>query len=227
MLANNNNLRQTQGGFTIPELAISISVMGILLVGLFAGITYFFANMTRNNNYIEMTVNSQNFLRATVEQLRYGVGVRQNNTVSDANEPVGGWDTSNSNFVIIIAVPAHDSNDNYIIDPATGSPYNNELVYFRQGDTLYERILANPNATGNTLTTTCPANLASADCPEDKHLLDYLSTINFTLYDQDNAQTSDTTLARSIKIDLTLSRDTFGQPQTLTSTIRTTLRNQF
>ncbi len=226
MLDNTNN-KKLEAGFTIPELAISITVVGIIMVGLLSAVTYYFANMTRNNNFIEMTVNSQNFLRTTVEELRYGAGVRQSNTITDSNAPVDGWDTSNDDFVIVIAVPAVDSDRNYIIDPLTGEPYNNELVYYRQSDNLYRRTLAHPDAGGNILTTSCPESAASSTCPADKELVEYLDDIVFVLYDQDNATTTDPLLARSVEINLTLSRDTFGQPQTLNNTIRTTLRNQF
>jgi len=227
VLANTNHQRKLQAGFTIPELMISITLIGIISIGIFAAIIYYFANMTRNNIFAEMSVSSQNFLRTTVEELRYGAGVRQNNTITDSNEPIGGWDTSNDSFVIIIAVPAKDSNQDYIINPSTNEPYNNELVYFRQGNTLYKRTLADPDATGNTLKTSCPASLASSSCPADRKLLENLNTIQFTLYDQDDVEINDPLLARSIEIDLNVRSDSFGQPQSLDNSIRTTLRNQF
>ena len=49
----------------------------------------------------------------------------------------------------------------------------------------------------------------------------------FTLYDQDNASTEDPLIARSIKIDLSMEKDTFGAPLTLVNSIRVTLRNAF
>lgn len=214
-------------GFTIVELTISITITGILIVSLLAMSTYLFAMITRNNDLVEMSVDSQNLLRSTVEELRYGAGVRQTSTISDPNSPPGGWSTSNSNFIIIIAVPAVDSNDEYIIDSLTGSPYNNELVYFKSGNTLYKRTLANPSAVGNKLKTSCPAAVATTSCPADKQLIQYLNGMVFTLYDQDNALTTDPLKARSVKIDLSLMRDTFGQPLTLDNSIRVTLRNRF
>lgn len=174
-----------------------------------------------------MTSDSQNLLRATVEEIRYGAGVRQNGIISDANAPTGGWSTSNSNFVIIIAVPAVEAAGSYIIDPLTGDPYNNELVYFKEGTTLYKRILAHPDAAGNTSVTTCPESSATSSCPADTKLIDFLKTMTFTLYDQDDATTTNPLLARSVKIDLVLERDTFGQPLILDNSIRITLRNNF
>lgn len=214
-------------GFTIPELVISITLIGIISVSLLAIFVNYFTIITRNNMVIDMTVDSQNLLRSTVEELRYGAGVRQANTIADPNGPPGGWNTSNANFVIIIAVPAIDSNRNYIINSDTGSPYNNELVYFKEGSILYKRTLAHPNATGNSLKTSCPAASAGPSCPADKKLIEHVEDMVFTLYNQDDATTTDPLLARSVKIDLSMKRDTFGEPLTLDNSIRVTLRNTF
>jgi prepilin-type N-terminal cleavage/methylation domain-containing protein len=220
-------IKTNQSGFTLTELVISISLIGIISVSILSISTNYFAIMTRNNTLITMTVNAQNLLRSTVEQLRYGAGVRQTNTITDPNAPSGGWNTSNSAFVIVIAVPATNSSRDYIIDPDTGEPYNNELVYFKQGSTLYRRSLAHPNATGNTLKTSCPAASASPTCPADTELIENLNNMVFTLYDQDNVVTNDPLQARSVKITLSLYKDTFGAPLTLELNTRTTLRNQF
>lgn len=221
------DLRAHHGGFTIVELIISISVIGIISVSLIAVITNYFVIITRNNTAVDMTVDSQNLLRATVEELRYGAGVRDSSALTDANEPAGGWTTSNTNFVIIISVPALDGSNNYIINSATGSPYNNELVYFKQNNTLFKRTLANPDAAGNTVRTSCPEAVSSPSCPPDRKLNEFTKDMIFTLYDQDDALTTDPLLARSIKIDLLLERDTFGEPLQLSNSIRTTLRNRF
>jgi len=221
------NIKRKRFGYTVPELTISIVVLGILIIGLFSFATYYFTSVTRYSSFVEMSVDAQNLLRATVEQLRYGAGVRQSNTISDPNGPIGGWNTSNANFVIIIAVPAIDANRNYIIDSATGSPYNNELVYFKNGTTLYRRSLANPDAVGNTLKTSCPATLATDSCPADARLVENLDSMVFTLYDQDDVITTDPLLARSVLISLGLKKKSFGTPLTLDNSIRVTLRNRF
>jgi type II secretory pathway pseudopilin PulG len=222
-----DNIKDKNLGYTIPELTISIVILGILIISLFSFSTYYFSNVTRYSSFVEMSVDSQNLLRATVEQLRYGAGVRQSNAITDPNAPVGGWNTSNTDFVIIIAVPSVDSNRDYIIDSTTGSPYNNELVYFKDDTILYRRTLAHPDATGNTLRTSCPAASASPSCPADNKLIENLDSMVFTLYDQDDASTADPLLARSVKIDLGLQKKSFGSPLTLDNSIRVTLRNQF
>lgn len=219
------NIKHKSGGFSIVELNISVAVMAILIVSLLAVFVNFFANMTRTNMLIDMTTDSQGLLRTIVEELRYGAGVRVSSTISDPNAPPAGWDTSNADFVIVVAVPAVDSSRDYIIDPSTGSPYLNELVYFKSDKVLYKRILANPTATGNSLATSCPASVATASCKADRKLVNNVEDMVFTLYDQDNAVTTDPLLARSIKIDLVLQRDTFGAPLRYDNSVRVTLRN--
>lgn len=214
-------------GFTLIELLIVISVTSIVSVALLGSSLNYYALITRNNAAIDMTASSQNLLRSTVENLLYGGGVRQSNTITDPNAPAGGWNTSDVNFVIVIASPAADASHNYIIDPSTGSPYMNELVYYKSGGSLLERTLANPSASGNALKTSCPASLATASCPADKDLADFVSSMTFTLYDQDGALTTDPTQAQSVNITLTMSRQLFERPVSLTNSIRVTLRNRF
>lgn len=221
------SIKYDSRGFTLVELNLSMIILSFLMVSLLVVFTNFFVVMTRTNAIVDMTLDSQNLLRTAVEELRYGAGVRVTNTITDPNAPAGGWDTDNADFVIVIAVPAVDPDRNYIIDTDTGSPYMNELVYYKDGTDLYKRILAHPSATNNILTTSCPASGASASCPADRRLVENVDDMEFTLYDQDNALTNDPLLARSVKIDLTLERDTFGQPLTYDNSVRITLRNTY
>lgn len=216
-----------QKGFTITELAIAVSISAILFIAFMTVITDYFMIITRDNASIDMTDSSQNLLRSTVELLRDGNGVRQTNTINDPNAPTGGWNTSNTNFVIVISSPAVDKNHNYIIDPDTGAPYMNELVYYKNGNSLMKRTLANSSATGNIAVTTCPVGLASPTCPPDSDLADYFQSMSFTLYDQDANVTTDPTQARSIGISLDMQRGVFGTTISLDNSIRVTLRNRF
>jgi prepilin-type N-terminal cleavage/methylation domain-containing protein len=214
----------SQSGFTLPELTMSIVVLGIIVVGMLGVFTNFLVITTRSNLSLDLAVDSQSLLRSLSEELRYGAGVRQSNI----NPPSDSWNTSNANFVIITTIPVVDGNNNYIIDTSTGKPYLNEHVYFKQGSELYRRILVpSPNPTGNTKKSTCPASIASSSCPADTKLADYMNSMDFELYDQDNNLTTTASSARSIKITLTLSRDTYGEPVSMTNSIRTTLRNNF
>ena len=217
-----------QAGFTLVELMVALTVSALISVVFLGMIASYFVIITRNSELGDMTVNSQNLLRTTVENIRYGDGVRQTNQITDPNAPSGGWTTSNANFVIILAVPALDKTTHaYIIDPSTGSPYMNELVYYKNGTTLMERVLANPSAANNNRVTTCPASLATNTCPADAQLATYVNTMSFTMYDTDAAVTTDPTQARSIYITLNMQRNAPGNPLNLTTSTQVTLRNRF
>lgn len=218
---------KNRAGMTVVELVVGITVGSILFLAFMGAMTNQFVLITKNNASIDMAANSQNLLRSTVEALRVGDGVRQTNTISDSHAPSGGWNTSNTNFVIVIASPALNSAHNYIIDPSTGSPYMNELVYYKSSTSLMERRLANPSASGNSLVTSCPPSSSSQSCPPDKVLADYVQSMTFTLYDQDNNLTTDPVLARLIKISLNMQRTVFGSSISLNNSIQVTLRNRF
>ncbi len=226
-MSGSKNIWRDARGFTLVELTVVISVTAVIAVVFLYVISNYFVTITRNNELADMTINSQNLLRTTVENIRFGNGVETTNTISDPNAPSGGWNTSNTSFVIVIPVPAVDTSKNYIIDPNTGSPYMNELVYYKSGSTLMERILANPSATGNRLHTSCPAGLASPTCRADPQLATFVSSMTFTLYDQDAVQTADPTDARSVNITLTMQRNAPVSPLSLSTNIRVTLRNRF
>lgn len=216
-----------QTGFTIAELAIGIFVASILFIAFLTAITDYLILITRNNDSIEMTNSSQNLLRYTVDTLRVSNGVRQTNSINDPNAPSGGWNTGNTNFVIVISTPAIDSSHNYITDPNSGYPYLNEVVYYKSGNSLYRRDLANPSASGNSLITTCPPSIATTACPADVDMADYFQSMSFTLYDQNGTVTTDTTQARSIAINLTMQRVVYGKTLSLNNSIRVALRNKF
>lgn len=226
-MSDNNQINRSQAGFTLVEVTVVVTVMALIAITFLGIVTNFFVVINRNNKLTEMTISSQNLLRSTVENIRYSEGVRQINQITDANAPVGGWNTSNANFVIILSVPALDSSRNYIIDSTTGIPYMNELVYYKNNSTLMRRTLANTGAAGNNLQTTCPLALATTSCPSDVELAPYVYSMLFTLYDQNGATTTSAPLARSVKIDLTMKQNNPGDPISVSNAIRVTLRNRF
>ncbi len=226
MLAKTNN---SEKGFTVTELIVSITLIGIISVVVLTVVSNYLVIITRNNFMVDMTVSSQNLLRTTVEELRYGAGVQSTNTIDDPNadEPAGGWNTSNEAVVVIIAQPATDISRDYIIDNLTGQPYVNELVYYKRDSILYRRTLANPLASGNRAVTTCTPSTATATCPADRILNENLESMVFTLFNQDNAITTDPSAARALTINLELRKQTFGDPLTLTNSITVAFRNRF
>lgn len=216
---------KSQQGTTVVELLIATAVIGLLIVPALMVMIYFYGGTLRNNTQARLAVESQNILRTIVEELRTSSGVRDSNTISDPNAPVGGWTTGNENLVLIISTPVLDNSNNFVINPLTGDPYQNEIVYFASDGKLYKRYLANSAAPNNRFKTSCPINLATAICPEDVLLSSNFKDMSFIFYDQDDAETTVLTSARSILMTIQMERQMFGQIVDFENKIRITLRN--
>lgn len=213
-------------GFTIVELLVAI-VVGSILIGTMLTVTFLFYGGTIKENFqSRLAVESGNLLRSITDELRTSSGVRSSNTISDPNAPGGQWTTSNASLVLIISTPVIDGSGNFVMNPLTGAPYQNEIVYFAQGGTLYKRYLANPDAPGNRYKTSCPQGLASASCPADVVLSHHFKDMQFVFYDQDDQVTTDLSAARATKLTIQMHQTTFGgQDIDFNNTIRITMRN--
>jgi prepilin-type N-terminal cleavage/methylation domain-containing protein len=220
-VSDNTNTR----GFTIVELVIAVVVAGILITTLLTVTFSFYGNSIRNSTQARLAVESQNILRTIVEELRVSSGVRDTNTITDPNGPAGGWTTSNASLVLIISTPVMDSSNKFVINTATGDPYQNEIVYYATNKTLYKRYLANAAAPGNQFKTSCPIALATDTCPADVILSRRFKDMRFVFYDQDDAVTTTLVDARSVKMTIDMIQDAFGQTVEFTNNIRMTMRN--
>lgn len=218
------NSKYNQSGFTVVELMTSMTVSAILLVSVMAVSVSYFALLTRTNIRIDIVNENQNYFRSTSENIRTATALRPINLLLDTNAPVGGWNTNGANFTLVIAVPAKDSTGAFITDPLTKKPLNNEIVYYKSGLQLYKRSITNPAAIGTTLKTSCPPP-GSPGCPADAKLLNFVSNISYTLYDQNDSVTAIVSNTRSIKINLTQTKDTFGNPIVVNDILRVSFRN--
>lgn len=216
---------KNQQGATIIELLVATAVIGLLIVPAMIIMIYFYGGTLRNNAQARLAVESQSILRTIVEELRVGSGVRDSNTITDPNAPSGGWTTSNENLVLIIATPVLDNDNNFVSNPLTGDPYQNEIVYFAADGKLYKRLLANSSAPGNRIKTSCPEAEATANCPADVVLSSNFEDMSFVFYDQDDIETTNLANARSILMTIQMQRQMFGTNVTFENKIRITLRN--
>ena len=214
-----------QAGVTLVELIVVIGISSVLLLSVMTIGVYLSGDTVRTSLYAQLATESQTVLRSVVEELRQSSAIETANQNVDANAPVGGWTTSNSSLILIISTPALDSSNNFITNPDTGSPYQNEIVYFSSGTQLYKRFLANPAATGNMRQTTCPQASSSASCPPDILMSRNFKTLSFISYDQDDAVTTTLPDARSIKLFIQMERKTYGKTLTFDNNIRITIRN--
>lgn len=212
-------------GFTLTEVLIVVTLIGLLLGPILGGMFYFYTGTVNNNQRATLAMEAQTILRTVSSELRVSSGVRASNTINDPNAPPEGWTTSNEDLVLIITTPALDSNNNYISNENGSGLYQNEFIYYAEGNNLYKRTLANPEADGNRLATSCPPELAGSGCPADKLISDSFKDMNFTFYDLNNEATEDLATARSIKLFISMEERSFGRTNTFDSNIRVTLRN--
>ena len=218
-------MKLNQSGLTIVELMISIGIAGVLATVLLTVSLTFFGSTIRSQVTSEMIVESHFALRTLTEDLRLGESILAAPTLTDANEPAGGWATSDSGNVLIISAPAVDSNNQVIYDESTGNPYTNELIYFVDDGVLHKRFLKNTLAAGNSVTTSCPEAAASSSCPADREYTTHADDIGLTFYDLNNVETADPTQARSVRFNLSMSRRVFGSTVNFDNSILVKLRN--
>jgi prepilin-type N-terminal cleavage/methylation domain-containing protein len=219
-------IKSRQTGFTITELVISLTVAGILATVLFTATFYYYVNVAQTESATTLALESQSILTQLTEDIRLADSIASTSSITDPNGPAGGWTTSDPSNILIIESPATTSGRDIIYDNSTGNPYRNEFIYFMSGTTMYKRVLANSNATGNTAKTTCPVASASPTCPADRVFSTNVSNLTFTFYDTSDSTTADATQARSVVLNVNMAKKSFGKNITLSNSTRVTLRNQ-
>ncbi len=220
------NIRTQEGGFTIVEMTVAITAGSLVALTVLSISLFFFADVMRANSQTQLLAESQVALSRMVEDMRTGSAILLSNTITDANEPAGGWTTSNTDLILIVATPSIDNANNFVFDASTGNPYQDEFIYFTDNDDhLHKRILANTAAPGNVAVTTCPAAVVTSSCPEDKLLTENFDNMTFSFFDRDNNPTVDPTAARSTEINIFMSKQVFGRMVTAENNIRMSLRN--
>ncbi|MBX6334342.1 hypothetical protein IRY61_03325 [Candidatus Saccharibacteria bacterium] len=214
-------------GFTTVELTIAISVITILSITVLV----FFATNLRQfaiaNERADLLNEAQITLESINEDIRLSAVADEHNRWEDENAPVAGdmfsWE-SDSN-TLILATAALDS-DGYILfsDPSQYISWKDNHIYYLNGDVLYRRTLAAP-VEGNVARTTCPAEVANNDCPADKVMLNSkVDKFIVRYFDGDNNEVSPTD-ARSIELEIGISRRAYGQTISAEHKTRMVFRN--
>ncbi len=217
----------TKNGYTIVEMVIAIVVGSIISLVVLAFTFSLYTDTLKTQAETSMLIDSQIILRRVADDMRFSSGILTTNTIPDPNEPASGWNTSNADLILILSSPAVDTQGNHIIDDDTSNPYQNELIYFADGENLYKRVLANPEAADNQNITTCPETIATTACPSDPILSETFLDLSFVFYDQNNSVTADPTLGRSVDILIQLAKNVFGEDIDIDNQVRMTLRNPF
>ncbi len=186
-----------QAGFTVPEVIVvlTVSAMFVSLI-LYFGISYWRYGlvMSADSDTLVTRLNAQDYLR---EQIGTSSGLINQNSLADnaALNP----DTSipsNNYWQVLHAVPTTylatgtgtvpilyykrpslTSSNNLIMNGA--QPYEDEYILYmdKANKQLMVRSLANSNASGNKLKTSCAPASASPTCPADKIIARDLTSV--------------------------------------------------
>ncbi|HVE81135.1 MAG TPA: hypothetical protein VNA68_03315 [Candidatus Dormibacteraeota bacterium] len=214
------------------ELLIGTVIVGIMAVVLSDFYVNRLIDYARSETLLILQANTKQALETASRDLRAASSIEAVNQWADPNGPSGnpfGWSSNNASpSVLVLAVPAHDTNGELIFaDPAHTVLKTNDVIYFVDGakKTLYRRTLANPDP-GNAAKTTCPPAVASAACPADAKVIEDVANITAAYFDVNNTPIVTPSLAHSVGMTLTQKRTRFGREYQNSLTSRTTLRNK-
>ncbi len=192
---------KNQEGFTLPELLVVTVITGFF-IGL---IVFFTVSYWRYSYLLEADLDSFITRLNAGDVLRESVGTSagliMQNGINDPhpNNP----DSGNANYwEIIHAIPgtksmpaagdttpllyyrrlSFNSDGNIIMNGL--QPYEDEYVLYLDGSSkqLMLRSLANPNASDNRLTTSCPPSIASSSCPADRIIATDIASVGLRYF---------------------------------------------
>jgi type II secretory pathway pseudopilin PulG len=192
-------VRNSQSGYTITELLI-VMIMTTIFTMIIMVFTFDLwrtsANQIASSETLVTRFNASDTLR---EEIGTSSGLIIQNSIADSHTLVADSSIPGGNYWLPIhAIPGNkpvgtsgtytpliyfmryslDSSKQYIMNGT--QPYQDEYVLYLDGTTktLMQRNLANPSATGDRLTTTCPPTQASPSCPADKTIASDITSIN-------------------------------------------------
>lgn len=203
------------GGFTLLELllAISVSTVLLLIVSNFAADGILGGNADYNQTLV--ISNAKQAVESVARRIKSAKSVQAANSQPDANAPgapgnLYSWSGSaGSGSALILAVPARDSSDNLIYsDGLHNNLYTDDIVFYVDTATrrLYRRLIANATAPGNVARTTCPPTAATATCPADADVIDDVASLTTSYLDLNNNPVSQPSGTEAVNFTVTESR---------------------
>lgn len=193
----------SQAGFTLVEL-----IVAMILIVFFSGmvLTFMFdfwgsaATLQTDSETLVERENAEDRVRSLLNVTSHLI---DQNSIADSNVEVPDpGDSTGTHWLLIHAIPetitmpasgqyasvfyfqapSVDANKNFILSGA--QEYYDEYVFYLNGSTkqMLVRSLANPNATGNALTTTCPPASATSGCPADTVISSDVTSVDLNYY---------------------------------------------
>lgn len=217
--------KHSQHGFTLPELIISITLIGLL--SLF--IANFVADWLRTSSQAQartaLLSNAQNALDNIRKDIKLSGNADLNNRWPDSNAPGGpyGWQSDNDTLVLA-HVATDDQNEVIFSDESEYITEKDSIVYYLDGQKLYRRVIASDHP-DTAATTTCPPGSATSSCPADRKVGEDVASFSVSYYDADD-QVVAPDYARAVQLSITISQEKGGEQVDATYTTRMVFRNE-
>ena len=197
------HIRLDQRGITLVELIV-VMVMTLMFTGIISTFTIGYWRygylLEADLATLSTRLNAGDFLR---EGIGMSTGLISQNGITDThtnnpdsaissgvywtpihaipgNKSVGSKGTTTP--LMYYRRPSLNSSKAYIMNGL--QPYEDEYVLYLDGTTksLMLRSLANPNASGNRLKTSCPASFVTSSCPADKTIATDIASIDMRYF---------------------------------------------
>ncbi|HJQ09370.1 MAG TPA: type II secretion system protein [Candidatus Saccharimonadales bacterium] len=214
-------------GYTLVELVIALSVISILSIV----VLYFFGNVLIQNTIAiargDLLSEAHIALDRVNDDVRLSANADEQNRWEDdhaPNAPSDLFSWASDSDTAVLATVAQDQNDTILFEDASEYiSWKNNNIYFVANNTLYKRVLAAP-VSGNKAVTTCPAAVATTSCPKDREVLHNVQSFTIRYLDGDNNEVVPAN-ARSVELEILLSKKAYGRTITADYTTRTVFRN--
>lgn len=196
-------MKQSQAGFTLPELLVVMFVSSLFTgLMLFFMISYWRYGLMLEADLDTLTsrLNAGDYLR---ENINPASGLIIQNSIADTNTlnpdpaivpanywrpihaipgPVNVGPAGSVTSLVYFKRPSISTSNTVIMNGLR--PYEDEFVLYLDGTTkkLMSRSLANPLAAGNRLKTSCPPGLATTSCPSDRIVSSDVSSVEMRYF---------------------------------------------
>lgn len=219
--------KNLQTGFTLVELVTYITIIGILGTAVVTFGVNTLANYNITYHRGLLLDQAHLGLQGVSETILQSASADNNNRIEDPNGPGGpvqlfGWQSDED--TLILATAAEDTSGNILFQDASQYiSYKNNVIYYLENNTLKRRVLA-ADIANNKAKTSCPAALASSECPADTVILENVSDFEVRYFDSQNIEV-DPEDSRSIQLLVSVSDRVQGRDLTESYTTRTVFRN--
>lgn len=217
-----------QSGFTLVELLITMTLIGIISLTLPNFIADWLQAANLAQARTDLLTNAETALDTISDDIRLSGAADQNNRWPDPNAPSApgnqlSWQSDSD--TLVLAKAATDSSRNTIFsDPAKYISQKDNEVYYLNGSTLYRRTLASSDSDDAAITT-CPPSATTSDCPADKMIATDVTSFSVQYYDA-NEQIVPPSSARSVQLSITLRKVQDSHPITASYNTRMVFRNE-